>query len=235
MLERALLRLTTQPRLVRWVSELARDGAVSQGPGERPEVALTFDDGPHPTFTPRVLDALDRVGAKATFFVVGTAVEAHPELVRETRARGHEIGTHLHSHARETVYDAARFDEELKRCKTTLDGLLGEPLRWLRFPYGERGNQRCRTVEERYGMRAAHWTYSSHDSRANSAEDVAARVALALRPGAILLLHDALADADSIQAPYVADRSATIAALPAIGSLLSERGLRAVTLSDLMR
>lgn len=235
MLERALLRFTTQPPIVHWVSELARGGAVSQGPGERPEVALTFDDGPHPTFTPQVLDALDRAGAKATFFVVGTAVDAHPELVRETRARGHEIGTHLHSHARETVYDDARFDEELRRCKNTLEELLGEPLRWLRFPYGERGNQRCRAVEQRYGVRAAHWTYSSLDSRAKTADDVTSRTALGLRPGAILLLHDALADAERVRAPYVADRSATIAALPAIGSLLGERGLRAVTLSDLMR
>lgn len=234
MLNRALLRLTTQPPVVRWVSELARDGAISQGPGRRPEVALTFDDGPHPRFTPAVLDALDRAEAKATFFVVGTAVEAHPELVREARARGHEIGTHLFSHERGTVYDAARFEEELKRCKEQLEALLGEPLRWLRFPYGERGNQRCREVERRHGVRAAHWTYSSLDSRAKTSGEVTSRVALGLRRGAIVLLHDALADADRVQAPYVADRSATIAALPGIGALLRERGLRAVTLSDLM-
>lgn len=233
--ERALLRITTQPHLVRWVSKLARDGALSQGPGLRPEVALTFDDGPHPRYTPAVLDALDAADAKATFFVVGSAVEAHPELVREARARGHEIGTHLFSHARETVLDAAAFDTELKRCQSALEDLLGEPLRWLRFPYGERGSQRCREVEQRYGLLAAHWTYSSLDSRAKTPEEVSRRVASGLRRGAIVLLHDALADADRVSAPYVADRTATILALPRIGAMLREHGLRAVTLSELVR
>lgn len=235
MLERALLRFTTQPGLVRWVSALARDGALSQGPGVRPEVALTFDDGPHPRYTPAVLDALDAAGAKATFFVVGSAVEAHPELVRGAHARGHEIGTHLFSHARETVLDAAAFEAELERCRARLEDLLGEPLRWLRFPYGERGRQRCREVERRYGLRAAHWTYSSLDSRAQTPDEVTRRVSSGLRRGAIVLLHDALADADRVQAPYVADRSATVLALPRIGAILHERGLRAVTLSDLVR
>lgn len=233
-IEHALLRLTKLRALVACTSQLSRDGALSQGPGARAEVALTFDDGPDPQFTPRVLDALDAAELRATFFVVGSAVEAHPEIVRDARRRGHEIGTHLFSHARETVYDSAAFDHELSRCKRQLEDLLGEPLRWLRFPYGQRGRQRCREVERRYGVRAAHWTYSSHDTRAQNELEVRARVAVALRPGAIVLLHDAMADADRIKPPYVADRSATILALPQIGADLRSRGLNAVTLSELV-
>ncbi|MFZ5893451.1 MAG: polysaccharide deacetylase family protein [Myxococcota bacterium] len=231
----ALMRISTQPTLVRWVSRFARDGALSQGPGKRREVALTFDDGPHAKFTPAVLDALDEAGARATFFVVGSCVAEHPELVREARRRGHEVGSHLFSHARETVFDAQSFDAELTRCRRQHEDILGEPLVWLRFPYGERGRQRCREVEARHGLRIAHWTYSSHDSRAASAEAVRARVAAGLRPGAIVLLHDALADADRVQPPYVADRSATILALPRIGADLRAKQLSAVTLSDLVR
>jgi peptidoglycan/xylan/chitin deacetylase (PgdA/CDA1 family) len=233
--EHALLRLTKVRTFVSCTARLVHWGALSQGPSKRREVALTFDDGPDPRFTPRVLDALDQAEIRATFFVVGTAVEAHPELVREARRRGHEIRTHLFSHARETVFDDAAFERELSRSKSALEDLLGVPLRWLRFPYGERGAQRCRDIQQRYGVRAAHWTYSSHDSRAQNPLDVRTRVAVGLRPGAIVLLHDALADADRVQAPYVADRSATVLALPHIGTDLRANRLRGVTLSELMR
>ena len=134
-----------------------------------------------------------------------------------------------------TLFDAMAFERELLRSKSSLENLLGEPLRWLRFPYGERGAQRCRDIQQRYGVRAAHWTYSSHDSRAQNPLDVRTRVAVGLRPGAIVLFHDALADADRVQAPYVADRSATVLALPHIGADLRANRLRGVTLSELMR
>lgn len=234
-LDHALMRELTRPKLVSWLARHVRDGALSQGPGVRPEVALTFDDGPHARYTPELLDALDRAGARATFFVVGSRVESHREIVRETRRRGHEIGTHLYSHARETVFDSKLFHDELSRCQRTLEDLLGEPLVWLRFPYGERGRQRCAEIEARYGVRAAYWTFSSLDSRASEPEVVSARVAAGLRPGAIVLLHDALADADRIKPPYVADRTATLLALPRIGAELRARNLAAVTLSDLVR
>jgi peptidoglycan-N-acetylglucosamine deacetylase len=231
----ALMRALTRPTIVRWLGQTLRDGALSQGPGVRAEVALTFDDGPHARYTPELLDVLDAAGARATFFVVGSHVDAHPELVRETRRRGHEIGTHLYSHARETVFDPKLFHDELTRCQRTLEDLLGEPLRWLRFPYGERGGQRCAEIESRYGLRTAYWTFSSLDSRTKAADAINARVAAGLRPGAIVLFHDALADAARVKPPYVADRSATLLALPRIAMELRSRKLAAVTLSDLVR
>jgi peptidoglycan/xylan/chitin deacetylase (PgdA/CDA1 family) len=234
-LDHALMRELTRPKIVGWLARHLRDGALSQGPGVRREVALTFDDGPHARYTPELLDALDRAGARATFFVVGSHVEAHPELVRETRRRGHEIGTHLHSHARETVYDSRLFHEELSRCQRTLEDLLGEPLSWLRFPYGERGQQRCAEIAARYGVRAAYWTFSSLDSRTLEPEAIRARVAAGLRPGAIVLMHDALADEGRVKPPYVADRSGTLLSLPLIGAELRSRELAAVTLSELVR
>ncbi|MGC4093913.1 MAG: polysaccharide deacetylase family protein [Polyangiaceae bacterium] len=234
-LELTLMRLATAPGPWRWLTKRLRGGAVIEGPGVRAEVALTFDDGPHRGFTPRVLDALDAIQARATFFVVGRHVEAEPQLVREMHRRGHEIGTHLYSHARETVFQAEAFEGELTRCKRQLEDLLGAPLRWLRFPYGEHGRQSVDAIEARHGVRAAHWTYSSHDSRAPNAESVSARVVAGLRPGAIVLLHDALADAETLRPPYVADRNATILALPHIGAALEAQQLRAVTLSELMQ
>lgn len=234
-LDHWLVRQTTRPSFVHWVERFSRRMPVRQGPLQRAEVSLTFDDGPHPRWTPAILDALERADAKATFFVVGQAVDAHPEIVLETRRRGHEIGTHLYSHERAVSLDPRRFDDELSKSRQQLEALLGEPLRWLRFPYGEPGGQDPRTVERVHGVRAVHWTYSSHDSRARHATDVSERVRAGLRAGAIILLHDALFDADRVSAPYVADRSATLAAIPAIAELLNQHKLRAVTLSELFR
>lgn len=230
------LRLVTARPVV---SLLERVGAsphgVRQGPPV-PAVALTFDDGPHPAWTPRVLDALDAGGAKGTFFVVGRWAEKHPDILRDARKRGHEIGTHLWSHQRDAVRSDWRFREELEKSRALLESLLGEPLVWLRYPYGVRGSQRTSIVESAHGLRVAHWTASSHDTRLRDPADIVARASSALRPGAILLLHDRLADAGpDLPAPYVAERGALVAALPDLLRIVKDRGFEALTLSDLFK
>ena len=214
------------------MERFVRKSARSQSRSGRAEVALTFDDGPHPDWTPRVLDALDGIGAKATFFVVGRSASLHGAIVRDARRRGHEIGTHLYSHDRHTVFDDRAFDDELRRGKSELEALLGESIRWLRFPYGERGRQTPRAIERDHGLSVVHWTYSTHDGKLPMAPAIVARFRAGLRRGAIVLLHDALADAHTLPEPYVAARDATLAALPGIGQALAEQSLKAVTLSD---
>jgi peptidoglycan/xylan/chitin deacetylase (PgdA/CDA1 family) len=226
------LRIATRRPVVRFVEKLVRRSAVSQGPNRR-AVALTFDDGPHPVWTPKILDALDGANAKATFFVVGKVAALHPEIVVEARRRGHEIGTHLYSHDRRTAFDDRLFASEVTKSKAELERALGEPIRWLRFPYGERGNQDPRAIKRSHGLDTAHWTYSGHDGKLHDPNDVAERVRAGLRPGAIILLHDALVDESTLRPPYVAARDVTVAALPRILDLLRERSLRAVTLSEL--
>jgi peptidoglycan/xylan/chitin deacetylase (PgdA/CDA1 family) len=227
------LRLSTRPTIVRLVEQFVRKSALSQGRSARAEIALTFDDGPHPDWTPRVLDALAHISATATFFVVGRAASHHGQIVRDARRRGHEIGTHLYSHDRRTVFDDRAFGEELRRSKDELESLLGEPIRWLRFPYGERGRQDPRAIARDHGLTAVHWTYSSHDGKLATPSDIVARFRAGLRPGAIVLMHDALADEKTLPQPYVAARDVTLSALPGIGQTLGERGLRSVTLTDL--
>lgn len=229
------MRVATQRGVVGLVERFVRRAALSQGPGDRPRVALTFDDGPHPDWTPKILDALDRASAKATFFVVGRCVEACPELVVEARRRGHEIGTHLYSHDRGTAFDDQKFQGELRQSREQLESLLGEKIRWLRFPYGERGRQDPRAIRSVHGLDTVHWTYSSHDGKLGDPDAIVARVAAGIRPGAILLLHDALADEKALPPPYVAARDATLTAIPRIGELLARRKLTPVTLSELFR
>jgi peptidoglycan/xylan/chitin deacetylase (PgdA/CDA1 family) len=228
------VRLATRRAIVTLVERFARRSALSQGARDRAAVALTFDDGPHPIWTPKILDALDGASAKATFFVVGKCAARHREIVVETRRRGHEIGTHLYSHDRRTAFDDRLFEEELRRSKTELESILGEKVRWLRFPYGERGRQHPKRVKSDHGLDTAHWTYSSHDGKLDDPDDVVSRVSSGLRPGAIVLLHDALVDEGSLPPPYRAARDVTVAAIPRIADLLRARGLSAVTLSDLV-
>jgi peptidoglycan/xylan/chitin deacetylase (PgdA/CDA1 family) len=228
------VRIATQSAVVSFVERFARRSALSQGTHGHAAVALTFDDGPHPVWTPKILDALDAASARATFFVVGKCAARHPELVVETRRRGHEIGTHLYSHDRRTAFDDRLFDEEVRRSKSELESTLGEPIRWLRFPYGERGRQHPTRVKSAYGLDTAHWTYSAHDGKLADPDDVLSRVRAGLRPGVILLLHDALVDEGNLPAPYIAARDVTVAAIPRIGALLRDRGLSAVTLSALV-
>ncbi len=229
----SLLRLATGQIILKFVGRVFRGGAVVQGPSRASNVALTFDDGPDPRWTPGILDALDRAGARATFFVVGRQALRNPDLVCEIGRRGHEVGTHLFTHRRGVVSRDDLFRDELERSLRLLSDLTGHPVRLIRFPYGRRGRQRVKRLGER-GLRVVHWTFSSLDSRLARPEDIVRRVSTALRPGAILLLHDGIADADIIGPPYLPTRDVTVAATPAILKLLAERKLTAVTLSRLM-
>jgi peptidoglycan/xylan/chitin deacetylase (PgdA/CDA1 family) len=227
------VRIATRAPIVAIVQRFIRRAALSQGRLDSASIALTFDDGPHPVWTPLILDALDRASAKATFFVVGKCAARHPELVREARRRGHEIGTHLYSHDRATVFDDRLFHDEVVKSQLELEAVLGEKVRWLRFPYGERGRQDPKRIRDRYGLDTVHWTFSAHDGKLARPADVVARIRAGLRSGAIVLMHDALVDEGNLPRAYVASREVTVAALPRVGDLLRERQLAAVTLSQI--
>jgi peptidoglycan/xylan/chitin deacetylase (PgdA/CDA1 family) len=228
-MKRALVRFATGS-LVTAVGARLRGGVVSQGPAGRPAVALTFDDGPDVRWTPAILDALAGGGARATFFCTGEAAARHPDIVRRAAAEGHEIATHLWEHYRDIVYDDERFRDQLERSVDLLSRLAGRPVRHLRFPYGKRGRQR----PARIPLRAVYWTVSGLDSRLAQSEAIVARLDAAWRPGAIALLHDAVADEARIRPPYLKTRDATVRALPAILASLARRRLAAVTVDELL-
>jgi peptidoglycan/xylan/chitin deacetylase (PgdA/CDA1 family) len=235
MLSDLVLRIATGRLVQAAATRLWRGGATSQGPAGRPAIAITFDDGPDPRWTPAVLDALAGGGGRATFFVVGESAEAHPDLVRRCRDEGHEVALHLHRHRRDVVASDATFDESLRRCADAVAGILGHPAALLRFPYGEKGRQDPRRLPARHGVRAVHWTFSSMDSREPDPARIVARVGACLRPGAIVLMHDRLDDDGPVGPPYIQSRAATVAAIPGILDLAKARGLSAVTVSDLLR
>jgi peptidoglycan/xylan/chitin deacetylase (PgdA/CDA1 family)/uncharacterized membrane protein YbhN (UPF0104 family) len=204
-------------------------GRVVTGRGTNDRVlALTFDDGPSPEWTPRVLDALRARGARATFFVLGRHAEAHPELIRRISEEGHEIASHGYDHALLTFASQADVERQLARTEDSLAKALGEPPRprLFRAPHGFR-NPLVGRVTARRGYEVVGWSKGVWDTAKPGVEAIVRRTSGAFRPGGILLLHDADGSGDND------DRSQTADAVPQILERAHAAGYELVTVSDL--
>jgi peptidoglycan-N-acetylglucosamine deacetylase len=151
-------------------------------------VALTFDDGPSAD-TPAVLDALDRAGVRATFFVLGEAAERRPELVRELSRRGHAVALHGHTHVKLALASPRTIASEIDRCRAAIRAAGVEPAPWFRAPHGWKGPFLARALRER-GLTLVAWTRGAWDTERPGARAIAERASRAPRDGEILLLHD---------------------------------------------
>ncbi len=199
--------------------------AVTRGPAGSRGVAITFDDGPDPATTPAVLDALDAVGAKATFFVIGKKAEAHPAVVREILRRGHAVGLHSYAHDRLFSLRSERaVRADLERGIAALAAVTGVVPRLFRPPIGHTNPTIARVVDE-LDLVVVGWSVSARDgTRAARAPAVVARVASRLTGGDIVLMHDAAERGD--HAPTAAET------LPAIVEAARENRLDVVPLAD---
>ncbi len=190
----------------------------------RGEIALTFDDGPDPAVTPKVLDLLDRHACHATFFCIGVHAERHPELCREIVRRGHAVENHSLHHAHNfSLLGPRGLLREVQAAQDTLAQAAGEQALFFRAPAGLR-NLFLEPVLARLGLRLASWTARGFDTRIVDAGQVTARLVRRLRPGAILLLHDGHA------ARTVAGVPVILEVLPALLEHAAATGLRPVTL-----
>ena len=186
------------------------------------EVALTFDDGPDPRYTPAVLDLLKRWNARATFFVLGKEVEAHSELARRIVAEGHALGSHGYSHTLLAFLSASRTWEELERADQAIQAATGSRPKLLRPPYGFR-NPWLPAQVKRLGYRMVGWSLSGRDSQHPTAAQIRRRIEGRLRPGDIVLLHDGRGN-----------REQTVLALQEVLRFLERKGWRAVTVPELL-
>lgn len=156
---------------------------------QRKALFLTFDDGPDEQWTPRVLEELERCGARATFFVVGERVRAAPHVLDAMRRAGHEIALHCDRHVRHTELDEAAIAADTTAALASLAELGLSPRLW-RTPWGVRTPASAR-VAARHGLELVHWSLDTHDWRGDTATEVLARTDR-LDPDAIVLMHDAL-------------------------------------------
>ena len=190
-------------------------------------VALTFDDGPHPDFAPAYLDELRRLGIVATFFVVGHRARARPDLVRRALDEGHAVGSHSDTHPEPWTVPLRTLSRDYRRGRQAAEQALGRRVRLFRPPKGYLDGAGAAAMIGA-GVRPWLWTVDPEDWQPDvtTAEIVAGLDGLT--GGDVVLLHDAI---EGPLAPSALDRSATLAALPAIAELAASRGLRFTTLA----
>jgi peptidoglycan/xylan/chitin deacetylase (PgdA/CDA1 family) len=140
--------------------------------GRPGELALTFDDGPNPAWTPQLLDALASHDVRATFFLIGRYAQEEPDLVRRIQAAGHLIGNHSWSHPNLAITAARRVGEELTRTRDTLQQIAGVPIRWFRPPFGGR-RPAVLSIARDLGMTPVLWNAITPDWREPSPDRIA--------------------------------------------------------------
>ncbi|MDO9556548.1 MAG: polysaccharide deacetylase family protein [Coriobacteriia bacterium] len=186
-------------------------------PVRQPVIALTFDDGPHPEYTPRMLDDLEVRDVVATFFVVGEEAEKCPAVLERIVAAGHEVGNHTYTHDHVELLDGDAFVAEISACDAVISCVTGADCTWYRPPRGRLPlTQEWSVVGS--GKRIAGWTQCLE---ASAYRDPLV-LADALVPGDIVLVHDGRLD-----------RSKSADMLPVFLDAAIERGFRFVTLSEL--
>ena len=210
------------PALAPIVPAVARALGLPCDLGDASGVAVTFDDGPHPHGTPAVLEALRDAGARATFFLVGEQVERAPALAAEIVAAGHEIALHGHRHRLLLRHTRAAIAEDLDRGAAAVANATGVAPALHRPPYGIYSRPSIQLVRER-GWQPLLWSAWGRDwRRGATAASITELVCRDLRPGAVLLLHDAdwYSSRDSWRA--------TAAALPRVLERIAAAGLATV-------
>jgi peptidoglycan-N-acetylglucosamine deacetylase len=178
--------------------------------------ALTFDDGPDPQFTPRLLDALEAAGASATFFVLGERVAGNEDLLREIASRGHEVGLHGMTHVRHDRLADAQARAQLEQGMAAIEGAGVAAPRFYRPPYGGSSPALGRFCEE-LGLGLAYWSSWGQDWEPIPAARIAELVLRGLEPGGVVLLHDSPSYAEREDAGPTIEAIAPIAAAARAG------------------
>ncbi len=208
-----------------WGAHLLTLGAIWRGPNTHRRVALTFDDGPDPVHTPKLLDLLQESGAPGTFFLVGQRAARAPDLVRRIVDEGHEIANHTWSHRNLWTCGPRGTEREIERSHWLLTEVAGRPPAWFRPPWGM-VNLAAFGVTRRLQTPCVLWTIQPERLRPVPPERLALSVLRRARPGAIVDLHDAEGVAG---AP-----ARLLAALPRMISGLKAQGYELVSLRTLL-
>lgn len=183
-------------------------------------LAMTFDDGPHPSLTPKLLDILKERNIKCTFFLIGNLVKIYPAIVRRIIAEGHEIGNHTWTHCSLTSRSDEQIRSELKKSEDAVYEVAGVRPHLMRPPYGAINTRIKDLMFSEFGYSTIMWSVDPQDWRRPGVAAVTSRLVNGAHPGAIMLSHD-------IHPP-------TITAMPAMFDQLLAKGYQFVTVSQLL-
>jgi peptidoglycan-N-acetylglucosamine deacetylase len=193
--------------------------------GVRDRFALTFDDGPSPRNTPRLLEVLSRLGVRATFFVLAGHARRHPEIVRATHEAGHELGVHGRIHLPPVLFPVPLLAAELETSARAVEAACGVRPRRYRAPFGLLSAGQARAIQA-MGFETVLGDVYPEDPHVHDGREIARRALARIIGGSILILHDASVYGDASRAP-------TIEAAGQIVAETSRRGLRAVPVAEL--
>src|ERR1700758_76349 len=185
-----------------------------------PYIAMTFDDGPSATLTPKLLDLLAARHIKVTFFVIGENVAEHPEIVARAAREGHEIGNHSWSHPNFGKMGDESVRSQLQRTDDAIKNATGERPTLMRPPYGSITAREKRWIHEEFGYRIILWDVDPYDWKRPGPAVVRNRILKETRPGSIVLFHDI--------------PPGTIEAMPSTFDALGAKGFKFVTVSELI-
>jgi peptidoglycan/xylan/chitin deacetylase (PgdA/CDA1 family) len=185
-----------------------------------PYIALTFDDGPIPKTTPRLLDILKERGVKATFYVLGQNVAQYPDIARRIVEEGHEIGNHSYTHPSLTKISSAKLAEEISKTNAAIEQACGVLPTTMRPPYGAINAAITKRLNEEYQLPVILWSVDPLDWKIRKASHVSNHILQNTNPGSIVLAHDI--------------HPSTIDAMPAAIDGLLAKGYRFVTVSELI-
>jgi len=186
-----------------------------------PYIAMTFDDGPSATLTPKLLDLLAAHHIKATFFVIGENVAEHPEVVARAAREGHEIGNHSWSHPNFGKMSDESVRRQLQQTDDAIKNATGKRPTLMRPPYGSITTREKRWIHDEFGYDIILWDVDPYDWKRPGPAVVRARILKETRPGSIVLSHDI--------------HPGTIEAMPSTFDELQAKGFKFVTVSELIR
>ena len=186
-----------------------------------PYIAMTFDDGPSATLTPKLLDLLAAHHIKATFFVIGENVAEHPEVVARAAREGHEIGNHSWSHPNFGKMSDESVRRQLQQTDDAIKNATGKRPTLMRPPYGSITAREKRWIHDEFGYDIILWDVDPYDWKRPGPAVVRARILKETRPGSIVLSHDI--------------HPGTIEAMPSTFDELEAKGFKFVTVSELIR
>jgi peptidoglycan/xylan/chitin deacetylase (PgdA/CDA1 family) len=214
-----------------FVKEKNEAGVIRHAHSKSKKIALTFDDGPGNNFTSEILRILKRYNVKATFFVVGKRAKKHPALCRQMLREGHEIGNHTYSHANLIAKTPGQISREIQRGGAAIFEATDKMPRYFRPPYGVY-NRVVKRIAARAGYTFVLWNVRTFDSSITprTKRSIIKKTKNLAKSGDIILLHDSKSILKSMM-----DRKVTVNALPEIIEDILSKGLKPVTLSELLK
>ncbi len=208
---------------------IARRSTIYREPTDVKVVALTFDDGPSPAWTPKILDALKEAGVKATFFMLGDHVARYPEVARRVAQEGHEIGNHSYDHHVLIYYKPEELEKEIKDTEKVIKEVTGETTRYFRPPKAWLTEKEKEEIKG-MGYRVVLWSLNSKDWVTFDDKYIIRYIVRNIRPGDIILFHDS----GGVFGTEGGNRKETVKTIPRLVEKLKEKGYRFVTISELL-